>query len=51
MRVLVTGASSGLGLAMCEVLARDHGANLLLTARRRVKLEALARVGALLPRP
>jgi len=40
--VVVTGASSGLGRAMAEVLARDHGANLVLTARRAERLEALA---------
>jgi len=28
---------------MCRVLARDHGANLILTARRREKLEALGK--------
>ncbi len=40
--VLLTGASSGLGRAMSRVLARDHGANLILTARRRDRLGTLA---------
>jgi hypothetical protein len=39
--VLVTGASSGLGKDMARILARDHGANLLLVARRRDALAAL----------
>ncbi|MBF5043354.1 SDR family NAD(P)-dependent oxidoreductase [Aggregicoccus sp. 17bor-14] len=40
--VLVTGASSGLGLEMARVLARVHRANLVLVARRRERLDALA---------
>ncbi len=40
--VLVTGASSGLGLEMARQLARDHRANPLLVARRKDRLEALA---------
>ncbi|MBN2489526.1 MAG: SDR family NAD(P)-dependent oxidoreductase [Planctomycetes bacterium] len=40
--VLVTGASSGLGEAISRVLARDHGTNLVLSARRTERLEALA---------
>jgi len=40
--VVVTGASSGLGRAMATVLARDYGANLVLTARRKERLDALA---------
>lgn len=36
--VLVTGASSGLGREMARVLAKDHGANLILVARRRQRL-------------
>ena len=39
--VLVTGASSGLGEEMARQLAYEHGANLILLARRREKLEQL----------
>ncbi len=39
--VLVTGASSGLGLEMARQLARDHRANLVLVARRGDRLAAL----------
>jgi uncharacterized protein len=39
--VLVTGASSGLGKTIAEQLAVAHGANLVISARRTDKLEAL----------
>ena len=39
--VLVTGASSGLGKAIAEQLARDHRANLVLVARRLDRLQEL----------
>jgi len=39
--VVVTGASSGLGLELARQLARDYGANLVLVARRKDRLEAL----------
>ncbi len=41
---LVTGASSGLGLELARSIARDHKGNLVLVARRRDKLDALAEV-------
>jgi short-subunit dehydrogenase len=39
--VLVTGASAGLGREIATQLAVNHGANLILLARRREKLESL----------
>ena len=40
-RVLITGASSGLGREMARQLARQHGAHPVLVARRRTELEQL----------
>jgi len=39
---LITGASAGLGKEMAVELARTYGSNLLLAARRKERLEALA---------
>lgn len=39
--ILITGASSGLGHEMAVQLANDHGANLIITARREDKLNQL----------
>ena len=38
--VLVTGASSGIGLALCKLLVRDHGCHVYLGARNQAKGEA-----------
>ena len=40
-KALVTGASSGIGREIARVLG-SQGCNLVITARRRVELEALA---------
>jgi uncharacterized protein len=39
--VLVTGASAGLGHSLAQKLATEHGANLVVTARRAERLDAL----------
>jgi uncharacterized protein len=41
--VLVTGASSGLGHEMARQFAREHGANVIVVARRAARLEELKR--------
>lgn len=38
--VLVTGASSGIGLALCKLLVRDHGCHVYLGSRSAAKGEA-----------
>lgn len=40
---LVTGASSGLGVELARLVAAEHGGNVVLVARRRDRLEALAK--------
>lgn len=39
--LLLTGASAGLGREMAKLLATEHGANLLLVARRQDRLDSL----------
>lgn len=41
--VMVTGASSGLGLEMVRLLAKNHGANVVAVARREERLNELKR--------
>ena len=36
---LVTGATDGIGLAICKILAKDHGFNILMVSRSSEKLE------------
>lgn len=38
--ILVTGASSGIGLALCKLLVRDHGCHVYLGSRNTAKGEA-----------
>ncbi|HEY0465545.1 MAG TPA: SDR family NAD(P)-dependent oxidoreductase, partial [Polyangiaceae bacterium] len=39
--LLLTGASSGLGREMAKILATEHGAHLIVVARRQERLDAL----------
>jgi len=39
--LLLTGASSGLGREMAKILATEHGANLIIVARRQERLDSL----------
>jgi hypothetical protein len=39
---LITGASSGLGMELARHIAKEHGGHVVLVARRRDRLEALA---------
>ena len=41
-RALITGASSGIGAALATQLANDHGVSVVLAARRRGQLDAVA---------
>ena len=36
---LVTGATDGIGLALCKTLAKDHGYNVVMVGRSEEKLE------------
>ena len=38
--ILLTGASSGIGLALCKLLVRDHGCHVYLGSRNTAKGEA-----------
>lgn len=42
LTAIVTGATGGIGEALCLKLAGDYGMNLVITGRNNVKLEALA---------
>lgn len=41
-RALITGASSGIGAALARELANEHGVTVVLAARRRAQLDAVA---------
>ena len=48
--LLLTGASSGLGREMAKILAIEHGANLIVVARRQERLDSLqAELAAVCP--
>lgn len=42
MLALVTGASSGIGLCYCKILARDYGADLLMVSNQEAALQEAA---------
>ena len=48
--ILVTGANTGIGYALCKLLATEHGCSVLLGSRTRSKGEkAVAEIRALAP--